>query len=55
VDVCTRRLPRGIEIIVPDNGPKVAVEVMDKLRKPLFTVRGFGIGLGLCVVEKIME
>jgi hypothetical protein len=28
---------------------------MDKLRKPLVTAKGFGLGLGLCVVEKIMQ
>lgn len=55
IDVCTRLTTRGIEITIADNGPGIPPELIDKIREPLFTTKGFGTGLGIPAVEKIME
>jgi signal transduction histidine kinase len=55
IDVCTRLTARGAEITVADNGPGIPSELMEKIREPLFTTKGFGAGLGIPDVEKIVE
>jgi signal transduction histidine kinase len=55
IDVSTRLTARGAEITVADNGPGIPSEVMEKIREPLFTTKGFGAGLGIPDVEKIVE
>jgi PAS domain S-box-containing protein len=50
------RVGRGeVEIEIADNGPGIPVELQDKVFEPLFSTKGFGIGLGLAIVEQIME
>jgi signal transduction histidine kinase len=44
-----------VEIIIADNGPGISSDVMPRILEPLFSTRGVGIGLGLSVVEHIME
>ena len=46
---------RGIEISVSDNGPGISEKNRKKILEPLFTTKGFGVGLGLPAVEKIFE
>ncbi len=41
------------EISVTDNGPGMTVEVMEKIREPLFTTKSFGTGLGVPAIEQI--
>jgi signal transduction histidine kinase len=55
IEIETRLAQRGIEIIVADNGPGIAVENLQKIFEPLFTTKNFGTGLGLPAVEKILE
>jgi signal transduction histidine kinase len=55
IAVATKLTGRGIEISVEDNGPGILPEIMEKIREPLFTTKGFGTGLGIPAVEKIME
>ena len=55
IDVSTRLTARGVEITVEDNGPGISPNMMEKIREPLFTTKGFGAGLGIPDVEKIME
>jgi PAS domain S-box-containing protein len=44
-----------IEIRVVDTGPGIPEDIRDRLFEPLFSTRGFGVGLGLVIVKDIME
>jgi signal transduction histidine kinase len=55
IDISTALTARGAEITFKDNGPGIPTDVMEKIREPLFTTKGFGAGLGVPAVEKIME
>jgi signal transduction histidine kinase len=55
INVSTHLTARGTEILITDNGPGISSEVLEKIREPLFTTKGFGTGLGIPAVEKIME
>ena len=55
IDVSTKPTARGTEITVEDNGPGIPPDMIEKIREPLFTTKGFGAGLGIPAVEKIME
>ena len=44
-----------VEICVSDNGPGIAEEQLGKIFEPLFSTKGFGVGLGLSIVEQIMS
>lgn len=45
----------GLEIVVSDNGPGVAAELMEKVFEPFYTSRADGTGLGLAIILQIME
>ncbi|HZA01184.1 MAG TPA: ATP-binding protein [Hyphomicrobiaceae bacterium] len=53
--VTTRRVADTVEITVTDNGPGIAEENLPKILEPLFSTKAFGTGLGLSVVEKILQ
>lgn len=42
-------------ISVSDNGPGISTENLKKIRKPLFTTKSFGTGLGLPAVDQIVN
>ena len=44
-----------IEITVKDNGCGIPDELMDKIFEPLFSTKGFGVGLGMPTVKQIMQ
>ena len=44
-----------LEIRVKDAGPGISDDVLDKIFEPLFSTKGFGVGLGLPIVKNIME
>jgi signal transduction histidine kinase len=44
-----------LEIHIIDTGPGIVKNVLDKVFEPLFSTKGFGIGLGLPIVRDIME
>ncbi len=44
-----------IELVFEDTGPGIASEVLPRVYEPLFSTKGFGVGLGLPVVKQIME
>jgi signal transduction histidine kinase len=54
ITVTTRKRGNTAEIIVADNGPGMAAEVLEKIREPLFTTKSFGTGLGVPAVEQIV-
>lgn len=42
-------------IEVEDNGPGIAADILPKVLEPLFSTKGFGMGLGLAIVQQIMQ
>lgn len=44
-----------LEVVVSDTGVGIPPEVFPKIFEPLFSTKGFGIGLGLPTVKQIME
>jgi signal transduction histidine kinase len=44
-----------LEIRVTDNGPGIQADELDKVFEPLFSTKGFGVGMGLSIVKKNME
>lgn len=55
ITVRTRAVGTRLEIIVRDTGSGIPPEVFPKIFEPLFSTKGFGIGLGLPTVKQIME
>ncbi|MCH8997274.1 MAG: HAMP domain-containing histidine kinase [Proteobacteria bacterium] len=43
-----------IEIVVEDNGPGIPADVLPRIFEPLYSTKGFGMGLGLPVARQIM-
>lgn len=44
-----------LQISVSDTGPGIAPEVLGTIFEPLFTTKSFGIGLGLPMVQRIVQ
>ncbi len=42
-------------MIVEDSGPGIPGDLRTQIFEPLFSTKGFGVGLGLPVVKQIME
>jgi signal transduction histidine kinase len=55
IRVATRLSGRGAEISITDNGPGIALDVLARIREPLYTTKSFGTGLGIPAVEKTLE
>jgi PAS domain S-box-containing protein len=52
----TTSYARGIyEIHVLDNGPGIPQELQSKIFEPLFSTKSFGAGLGMNVIQQVME
>ncbi|MCW8854752.1 MAG: PAS domain-containing protein [Gammaproteobacteria bacterium] len=43
------------EIIIKDTGSGISEEVLPRIFEPLFSTKGFGVGLGMPVVKQILE
>ena len=43
------------EIQIIDTGPGIHPDNLDKIFEPLYSTKGFGVGLGLPLVKQIME
>lgn len=46
---------RDLEIRIVDTGPGIPDELREKIFEPLFSTKGFGVGLGLSIAQDIME
>jgi len=55
ISVITRPQGDRLEIIIEDNGPGIAADVLPKVFEPLFSTKSFGTGLGLPMVKQIIE
>lgn len=45
----------GLDIVVADNGPGIPPDILARLPEPLFSTRQSGTGLGLTVVQRIVD
>ena len=54
IDVSARWLGNRIEVVVRDEGPGIAPEILDSLFRPHVSTKAFG-GLGLHIVETIVQ
>lgn len=45
----------GVEILVKDNGPGIAEDILGQIFEPFFTTRSGGTGLGLAVVRAVIQ
>jgi len=53
--VATRNTNDRVELIFEDSGPGIPDDMLVQIFEPLFSTKGFGVGLGLPVVKQIME
>ena len=53
--ISTRLRDKRVELRVEDNGCGIQPEHADKIFKPLFSAKAFGVGLGLPLVQRIVE
>jgi PAS domain S-box-containing protein len=51
----TRQNPGDIEVIIEDTGVGIPEGKLEDIFEPLYSTKGFGVGLGLAVVEQIMK
>ena len=51
----TARKADRLEIRIIDSGPGIPPERMEKIFEPLYSTKGFGVGLGLPIVRQIAE
>jgi signal transduction histidine kinase len=40
---------------VRDTGPGIPPETLERIFEPLFSTKGFGVGLGMAIVKQIAE
>ncbi|MDH5433358.1 MAG: PAS domain-containing protein [Gammaproteobacteria bacterium] len=45
----------GVSVTISDNGPGMKDEVLERVFEPLYSTKGFGIGLGMAIVKQIVE
>jgi PAS domain S-box-containing protein len=53
--VRTRTTAERVEIEIEDSGPGIPPDIFKRIFEPLFSTKGFGVGLGLPTVKQIME
>jgi signal transduction histidine kinase len=51
----TRKAGEKLEICVTDKGHGIPEDLQQKIFEPLFSTKGFGVGLGLSITKDIME
>lgn len=51
----TRLAPDRLELRITDTGIGIKDDVLPRIFEPLFSTKGFGVGLGLVIVRKIIQ
>lgn len=54
IHICARREAGQIALSVEDNGTGMSDDARAHLFEPLFSTKGFGVGLGLCIVRDVI-
>jgi len=55
VTVGVRRVGTEIAIVVADDGPGIPADLIERVLDPLFTTKAQGIGMGLSIVQRVVE
>ncbi|WP_395449658.1 sensor histidine kinase [Aminobacter sp. UC22_36] len=55
ISIETRAVGGEVQVVVSDNGPGIAAEVLPKLFTPFFTTKADGMGLGLSLCQTLVE
>jgi signal transduction histidine kinase len=55
VTVSTERLDGHVAVRFCDTGPGIPPDILERVFEPLFSTKGFGVGLGMAIVEQIAE
>lgn len=55
LSVATRGAGGRLEIVIADNGPGIPEPNLERIFEPLYSTRSFGVGLGLPLVQRVME
>jgi nitrogen-specific signal transduction histidine kinase len=55
VTVCTRRIGDEVAVVVADDGPGIPAELLERVLDPMFTTKAQGIGMGLSIVQRVVE
>lgn len=55
LNIHTKMMNDRVNISISDSGSGISDEVMEKIFEPLFSTKGFGVGLGMPTVQQIME
>ncbi|MDH5359320.1 MAG: PAS domain S-box protein [Gammaproteobacteria bacterium] len=53
--ISTEHSNNRVSILIEDTGPGIDEKTMHKIFEPLFSTKGFGVGLGLPTVKQIMQ
>jgi signal transduction histidine kinase len=55
LSIQSERVNQQLKISISDTGPGISPEVMSHIFEPLYSTKGFGVGLGLPIVKEIMK
>jgi signal transduction histidine kinase len=55
IEVSSRATAERVEIRIADDGPGIPPDLRQRIFEPFFSTKSFGVGLGLPIVQQIME
>ncbi|MBT1157591.1 hypothetical protein J1C56_18520 [Aminobacter anthyllidis] len=55
ISIATKIVGAEVQVVVADNGPGIAADVLPKLFVPFFTTKADGMGLGLSLCQTLVE